>query len=141
MDNKPLSNTEVRQLAKRSKKEEYENNFYCHWVMMYGNLPEPVRQHPILNPKTNRHWKLDFAWPDWKIFVELQGGAFIRGGHTTALGQHADYERQNALTRMGWRGLYFNTVALRNMADVVEYVAEFLCNAKEVANGRSGEEG
>jgi len=126
-----LSNTEVRQLAKTSKKTELEDAFYLHWQLMFPDLPAPTRQHPILNPKTNRHWKLDFAWPeDGKIFVELQGGAFIRGGHTTALGQHADYERQNMLTRMGWRGLYFNTVALKNMAEVVEFVAETLCNAK-----------
>lgn len=125
------SNHEVRAMAKASKKTELEDAFYLHWQLMFPNLPAPVRQHPILNPKTNRHWKLDFAWPeDGKIFVELQGGAFIRGGHTTALGQHADYERQNMLTRMGWRGLYFNTVALKNMADVVEFVAETLCNAK-----------
>lgn len=135
------TNTEVRELAKRSKKEELENNFHCHWVMMFGNLPEPVRQHPILNPKTNRHWKLDFAWPEEKLAVEIQGGSFVRGGHNTAQGQHSDYERHNALVRMGWRILYFNTIACKHMESVVESVAEVLCSAEEVTNGRSGEEG
>jgi len=135
------TNTEVRELAKRSKKEELENAFHLHWVMMFGNLPEPVRQYPVLNPKTGRHWKLDFAFVPEKICVEIQGGAWIKGGHTTALGQHSDYERHNALTRMGWRCLYFNSVATKHMAEVVEFVAEFLCSAEEVTDGRPGEEG
>lgn len=130
--NKSLSNTEVRQLAKRSKKDELENAFHLHWAMLYAQLPEPVRQYPVLNPKTGRNWKLDFAWPQEKLCVEIQGGSWIRGGHNTAQGQHSDYERHNALTRMGWRIFYFNSIAMKHPADVVEFVAEALCNAESL---------
>src|SRR4051812_32112066 len=98
-----LNQAQVRQLASSSEKQKLENSFAAHWALLYANLPEPVRQHPILNPKTNRHWKLDFAWVEEKLAVEVQGGSFVRGGHNTAVGQASDYERHNALTRMGWR--------------------------------------
>lgn len=126
------SNLEVRAMAKVSKKTELEDAFYLHWQLMFPDLPMPVRQHPILNPKTNRHWKLDFAWPQEKLAVELQGGSFIRGGHNTAKGQHSDYERHNTLTKMGWRTLFFNTIGCKDMAAAVEFVAEVLTDAKEV---------
>ena len=32
-------------------------------------LPEPVREHPFCA----RLWRFDFAWPDYKIAVEVEG--------------------------------------------------------------------
>lgn len=92
----------------------------------------PSRQHPILNPKTNRSFKLDFAWVPERIAVEIQGGAHVQGSHNRAAGQAHDYARHNHLTKLGWRVLYFNTPMLKDMAACVEETAELLCNAKEV---------
>jgi len=124
--------SEVKQLAKQSDKAKLENSFHSHWVLMFGDLPEPVRQHPILNPETNRHFKLDFAWVEEKLAVEIQGGAWGKGGHNTALGQAHDYARHNYLTRIGWRILYFNSPMLKDTAGCVELTAEILCGAEEV---------
>lgn len=123
---------EVKKLAKRSPKETLENSFLLHWTLLFPQLPPPVRQWKILNPATKRHWMLDFAWPEWKLAVEIQGGSWVMGGHNTALGQQKDYIRHNYLTQNGWRCLYFNTPMLKHMADVVEQVAEVLCDAREV---------
>jgi len=123
---------EVKQLAKRSQKETLENNFLSHWVLMFGNLPEPVRQYAVRNPHTGRDWKLDFCWASELLAVEIQGGSFIKGGHNTATGQAQDYIRHNTLTRMGWRTLFYNTIQCKHMADVVTEVAEVLCQAREI---------
>jgi very-short-patch-repair endonuclease len=125
-----MDSDEVKRLAKRSQKEQLENNFASHWVLLFGNLPEPVRQHPVLNPETGRYWKLDFAWVPEQLCVEIQGGSWTGGGHNTAMGQAKDYTRHNYLVRRGWRILYFNTPMLKHMAAVVTEVAEVLCNAK-----------
>ena len=122
----------VQKLAKRSPKEELENSFRTHWTLLFGDLPMPVRQYPIRNHATGRDWKLDFAWVEERLAVEIQGGAWTGGGHNTAKGQHSDYCRHNELTRRGWRILYFNTIACKNMAEVVTDCAEILCAAEEV---------
>lgn len=123
---KSHSSTDVKKLAKRSQKETLENNFHAHWALMFGNLPEPVRQHKF-HPE--RKWRWDFAWPDQKLAVEIQGGSWVGGGHNTGAGQAKDYEKLNAATRLGWRCLLYSTPMLKDMASVVEEVAEILCNA------------
>jgi very-short-patch-repair endonuclease len=128
-----MDQDQVKQLAKRSQKETLENSFLTHWVLLFPTLPPPQRQYPVRNPVSGRDWKIDFAWAEPKIGVEIQGGAWMKGGggHTTAMGQARDYIRHNYLTKIGWRFLYFNTVQCKDMASVVELVADVLCDMKE----------
>lgn len=121
--------SQVKKLAKRSQKSTLENSFFAHWVMLFPNLPPPFRQHRFHD---TRRWLFDFAWPDSHLAVELQGGSWIKGGHNTAIGQAADYEKHNEATRLGWRVLFYNTPMLKDMAGVVEQVAEVLCDARDV---------
>lgn len=37
-------------------------------------LPEPVREYRFCE----RRWKIDYAWPNYKLAVEVEGGAFSR---------------------------------------------------------------
>jgi len=127
-----MDSSEVRKLAKRSQKDRLENSFYAHWHLLYGNLPPPERQFPVLNPKTGRFYKLDFAFQTELLAVEISGGAWVQGSHNRAGGQAHDYERHNHLTRLGWRVLYYNTVQCKHMEDVVTEVAEILCSAKDI---------
>lgn len=65
-------------------------------------LPEPVaefRFHPT------RRWRFDFAWPDLKLAVEIDGGAFMAGGgrHTRGAGYRADCEKLAEAAIAGWR--------------------------------------
>lgn len=123
---------QVKQLAKRSKKEALENKFLGYWVALFPDLPPPVRQHKF---HPTRKWRWDFAWPEWKLAVEIQGGSWVGGGHNTALGQANDYEKHNEAVRLGWRTLFFNTPMLKDMAAAVELAAEVLCEAQEVVDG------
>lgn len=63
--------------------------------------PDPeteVRFHPV------RRWRLDYAWPELKLGVEIQGGTFMRSksGHTSGAGLHQDHEKLNTAAAMGW---------------------------------------
>lgn len=61
-------------------------------------LPErEVRFHPT------RRWKFDFAWPELKIAVEVEGGVWSSGRHTRGAGFIADCEKYNEAARLGWR--------------------------------------
>ena len=51
-----------------------------------------------------RRWRLDFAWVDKKIGVEVEGGIWLpRSGHNTGVGISRDVEKGNSLTLLGWK--------------------------------------
>lgn len=52
-----------------------------------------------------RKWRFDYALPDHKIALEVEGGVWTRGRHTRPQGYLGDIEKYNAATLMGWRVL------------------------------------
>ena len=83
-----------------------------------------------LNPKrelvfdSRRRWRFDFAWPEEKLAVEIEGGNWMQGRHT----RPADFERDackyNRAVELGWRVLRFTThmVASGEAIDTVRRV-------------------
>lgn len=73
--------------------------------------PDPVtefRFHP------ERKWRFDFAWPDAKIAVEIEGGIFIGGGHSRPKWIVKDMEKYNAATLLGWKVFRFQPKEFNN---------------------------
>lgn len=71
------------------------------WLLILNepDIPRPKRQfkfHP------DRRWKADFAWPDENLLVEVQGGVWIKGGHTRGKGFIKDRERNNEAQLIGF---------------------------------------
>jgi len=56
-------------------------------------------------------WRIDFAIPSIKMFIEIDGGEFITGpkGHGYGAGMVSDYRKQNAATIAGWNVFRFST--------------------------------
>jgi very-short-patch-repair endonuclease len=54
-----------------------------------------------------RKWSADFAIPSAKLLIEIEGGAWSGGRHTTGAGFVGDMEKYNAATCMGYRILRF----------------------------------
>lgn len=52
-----------------------------------------------------RKYSADFAWPDKKLLVEIEGGIWKPGGgaHSHPLGIERDIEKYNLATAEGWR--------------------------------------
>lgn len=74
-------------------------------------LPEPQREFVFAPP---RKWRLDFAWPEQKLAVEVEGGIFSGGRHGRGAGLLADMEKYNAAALQGWRVLRFFTDQVRD---------------------------
>lgn len=55
------------------------------------------RFHPV------RKWRFDYAIPDHKVALEVEGGAFLQGRHTRPSGFLKDMEKYNTATAMGWK--------------------------------------
>jgi hypothetical protein len=64
------------------------------------NTPEPVFEYEF-HPA--RNWRFDLAWPSKKLALEVQGGLYTGGRHTTAQGFLNDMEKDNAAAVIGWR--------------------------------------
>ena len=54
-----------------------------------------------------RKWRFDYALPEHKIAVEVDGGVWINGRHNRASGYVKDLEKFNAAAATGWVVLKF----------------------------------
>ena len=62
-------------------------------------IPTPVAEYRFAPP---RRWRLDFAWPEQKLALEVEGGVWTGGRHTRGSGFIGDMEKYNALAMMRW---------------------------------------
>lgn len=69
-----------------------------------AGVPEPVREWQFAKPE--RAWAFDYAWPEVRLALEVQGGIFTFGRHTSGAGFAADMEKWNAAVRLGWFVLF-----------------------------------
>ena len=72
------------------------------FLKSYG-IPAPEYEykfHPI------RKWRFDMAWPAHRLYLEVDGGIWVRGGHNRGAQMLKDWEKRNAATVLGWRGLW-----------------------------------
>lgn len=72
-------------------------------------LPAPTLEHRPLPP---RLWRLDLAWPEHRVGVELHGGVFRQGHHTRGRGFCDDREKMNTLQLAGWVVLEYATATI-----------------------------
>ena len=54
-----------------------------------------------------RKWRFDYAIPNLKIAIEIEGGAWTNGRHTRGSGFIKDMEKYNAAACCGWVMLRF----------------------------------
>lgn len=62
-------------------------------------LPVPIREHYFCD---GREWRLDWAWLEQKVALEIDGGAGW-GRHTRKDGFIKDQEKRNEAILLGWR--------------------------------------
>ena len=75
------------------------------------DLPEPVREYQAI---TGRKFRFDFAWLEHRLLVEVNGGTYTKGAHSTGRGIARDYEKANLATLDGWRVLMFDGKAVKS---------------------------
>jgi hypothetical protein len=101
------------------KQNSFEQDFAAQ-VSRY-RLPVPVRNFRFAADELGRQWHADFAWPEFKLGVELDGliiekvrrpgakfpMAVDTGSHGTVAGRIRDMDKGNAAVLIGWALLHF----------------------------------
>jgi very-short-patch-repair endonuclease len=79
---------------------------------------DEYRFHPT------RRWRFDFARPDIKLAIEIDGGIWTSGRHSRGKGMLADMEKGNQAVALGWQILHFTpqTVANGDAYRFVQYL-------------------
>jgi very-short-patch-repair endonuclease len=112
---------QLEQERRRAQREKLEKTFRLQLMAskLYEGWIQEHRFHPV------RKWSLDFARPDIKLAVEIEGGTFTGGRHTRGKGYEEDCEKYNALTAMGWT-LFRFTSRMVTSGKAILFVEDFL---------------
>ena len=76
-----------------------------------AGMPEPEREYRFHDL---RRWRFDFAWPEFKIAAEVEGGVWTKGRHTRGKGFIGDCRKYNEATLLGWDVFRFPPCMLDN---------------------------
>jgi len=96
---KKLSASEILKKAeKKAERERWEKHLerdlmadkVIGWTREYKFHPE-------------RDWRFDFAWPEIRLAVEIDGGIWLKkAGHTTGTGKQNDLNKDQDAHLFGW---------------------------------------
>ena len=78
-------------------------------------LPSPDREY-LFHP--TRRWRVDFAWPEFWLLVEVEGLSPAGGRHQRIAGFEADAEKYAEAQRLGWTVLRLSPTQVRTGAGV-----------------------
>lgn len=102
--NRKMKNDKVTAKGKRAQQKppkQQKTDFFT--VLCRSDLHvECVKEHKF-HPV--RKWRFDYAIPEYKIAIEVEGGVWTGGRHTSPKGFLGDIEKYNTATVMGWKVL------------------------------------
>lgn len=94
----------------KNKPSSLETKF----ALLWGDEIKLESQYPIKpslrkNIKNAKPYKLDFAHPDTRTAIEIQGGTWNNGRHSRGSGMKGDYSKLNYLQYDGWTVFQLST--------------------------------
>lgn len=85
----------------------------------------PLECVPEYKFHPKRRWRIDFAFPEIQLAVEIEGGVWTQGRHTRGSGFVKDMEKYNNLTLLEWKLLRFtSTEATNDVGKILDMVDE-----------------
>ena len=111
-------------ILKRLEHGNLEREFLTRWRQLGG--PELKREYKF-HPR--RRWKFDFVDLASRVAIEVEGGTWAGGRHTTGRGYSADCQKYNQATLLGWVVFRFTSDMLRDdpaghLGPVIELIKE-----------------
>lgn len=88
-----------------------EQSFLSYWRILAIGQPEPIAEFRF---DSVRKFRFDFAFPDSKVAVEIDGGLFTNGRHNRASGYITDCDKYNLAVERGWQILRYTSQHIDN---------------------------
>jgi very-short-patch-repair endonuclease len=88
-----------------------EITFAENWVSRYPDI-DLHSEYPFSPP---RKFRFDFAHPEAKIAIELQGGLWTNGRHNRGSGLLSEHEKLNLAASHGWRVFFLNSETVNEL--------------------------
>ena len=102
-----------------TKRSEGEQTLSLQLKALKIAFQEEYQFHPT------RKWRSDFYITDTKLLIEVEGGIWTNGRHTTATGYLGDMEKYNEVSKMRFFLLRFNTQQVKSGFAIKE-IQQFL---------------
>lgn len=107
---------------------ELERAFVTYLRIFAPDIPAPVAQFKF-DPK--RKWPCDYAWPESRLLVEIEGGTWVNGAHVRPEKYAKDCAKYNRATELGYRVIRFTSDMLHNNPDsCIELVKRMVTGAR-----------
>jgi len=97
------------------------------WQFVTAGLTDGLKEEFRAIP--GRRYRWDFAWPAEMLLLEVQGGVWTKGGHSTGTGITRDAEKANLATLAGFRCLAVTKDHI-NSGQALKWVQEALRRTK-----------
>jgi very-short-patch-repair endonuclease len=112
---------------------DLERSFDTYWnILAPKQFPNPVAEYRFTD---ERKYRLDRAWHEFRVAIELQGGVGSRGRHVRWGGYQNDCAKLNLAQSLGW-------VVFWVTSDMLESdplgIVEMICDAIEKRNSALG---
>lgn len=95
LGNSPKAKSTANQVRKAQQVTTLHDKVLAQLV----GFPDPVIEL-LFHPK--RKWRLDYAWEEQKLALEVHGGIHSGGRHTRGRGFVEDRAKMNEATLLGW---------------------------------------
>lgn len=69
-------------------------------LIKHEGIHSPIREFRLCD---DRKWRGDFVWPKEKVWLEVEGGIWNGGRHTSGPGFLADCEKYNEVALRGYK--------------------------------------
>lgn len=102
-------------------RSSHEEKFYDLWLLLGG--PELKREFRF---HEKRRWRLDFCHESSKTAIEIDGGIWVKSGHSSGTGISRDIEKSNELEYMGYRLFRFtgDMITTENLKRLMGFIAQ-----------------
>ena len=119
----------MRRAAKIDKVKDDKSHLFAHyWRIVLPDADEGVNEYRF---HQLRQWRFDWAMPEARVAVEVEGGVWIQGGHTRGAGYSANLEKYNEAAALGWIVLRFTPQMLdADPATCVKQVQRAIVNTE-----------
>ncbi len=92
-----------------NKKSPLEELFY--FQLKAAKFPEPEREFKF---HEKRKWRFDFAYPELKVGIEIEGGTWSGGRHVRPVGFARDCEKYNHACVEDWKVFRFTAEMVKS---------------------------